>query len=339
MKHKKKFAAAALASAMLFTVCFGLTGCNETNETGLKTVQLCEVTHSLFYAPQYVAMAEGFFEDEGLEISLTNGGGADKVMAAVLSDNMDVGLAGPESCIYVYKEGKADSPKVFAQLTKRDGSFLIAKDPVDNFEWNDLKGKTVIPGRKGGVPFMTFSYVLQKNGLTPGVDVTLDDSIQFDLMAGAFTSGQADYVTLFEPTASTIVQQGKGYYATSVGAQSGEIPYTAYFAKQSYMEKNPDVIQGITNAIARGQDWVTTHSAEEIAQVIAYQFPDTDMDSLVSGIQSYLDIDAWNQDPVMKEDSLAHLQEVIIQSGELEQAVPFEAIVDNQYAQKAALMT
>lgn len=331
MKWLKKAVAAGTAAAL----CVGVTGCAQ-QEQDLQTVRVCEVTHSVFYAPQYVAISEGFFREEGLNVELSNGGGADKVMAAVLSDNMDIGFAGPEACVYVYNEGKADYPKVFAQMTKRDGSFLVAREQTENFSWDDLRGKVVIPGRKGGVPYMTFEHVLKQNGLEPGADVTLDDSIQFDLMAGAFSSGKADYVTLFEPTASTVIQSGKGYYACSVGEESGEIPYTAYFAKQSYMKEHSDVISAFTRAVAKGQEWVQQHSAQEIAASIASQFPDNDEQTLTTAIQSYKDIDAWNSTPVMTEEAFSRLQDVIIEAGELTDKLPLDTIVDNSYAEKAA---
>ena len=219
----------------------------------MQTIRVNEVTRSVFYAPQYIAISNKYFEEEGLKIELTTGQGADKVMTAVLAGQSDIGFAGPEASIYVYNEGKEDHTQVFAQMTQKDGSFLVSKEKTDKFSWQDLKGKTVIPGRKGGVPYMTFEYVLKKNGLNPQKDLTLDDSIKFDLMAGAFAGGDAEYVTLFEPTASMTEKAGKGYVVASVGEASGEIPYTAYFAKKSYMEKNPEIIQGFTNAIYKGQ--------------------------------------------------------------------------------------
>lgn len=324
-----------LSIAMAAVLCVSVAGCGGKDDSKLTKVKVCEVTHSLFYAPQYAAISEGFFEEEGLEIELTNGGGSDKVMAAVLTGDMDIGLGGPEASIYVYKEGRSNSPKMFAQLTKRDGSLLISKNPVENFSWDDLKGKTVIPGRKGGVPYMTLEYVIKQNGLDPANDMTLDDSIQFDLMAGAFTSGTADYVTLFEPTASMIIQEGKGYLATSIGAESGEIPYTGYFSNQDYINSNPDIIQKFTNAIAKGQKWVAEHSAAEIAESIVEQFPDSDMDTLTAAVQSYKDIDAWNATPVMTEEAFNRLQDVIIEAGELDAKVDFSAVIDTSFAEKA----
>ena len=224
---------------------------NKKDNTETKTIKVNEVTRSVFYAPQYVAINNGYFKEEGMEIELTTGQGADAVMTSVLSNQCDIGFAGPEASIYVYNEGKEDYCQVFAQMTKKDGSFLVSRKESPNFEWKEVKGKTIIPGRKGGVPYMTLEYVLKENGIEPGKDVTLDDSIKFDLMAGAFASGNAEYVTLFEPTASQTQLQGKGYIVASVGEAAGEIPYTAYFAKKSYIEKNEGTIQGFTNAIAK----------------------------------------------------------------------------------------
>lgn len=256
-------------------------------------------------------------------------------MTSVLSGESQIGFAGPEASIYVYNEGKEDYTQVFAQLTKRDGSFLVSKEKIDNFDWSMLKGKTVIPGRKGGVPYMTLEYVIKQHGLTPGKDLTLDDSIKFDLMASAFTSGDADYVTLFEPTASNIQKIGKGYIVASVGEESGEIPYTAYFAKKSYIENNEETIQNFTNAIYEGQKWVEEHTAEEIAEVIQDFFPDTDLELLATAIQSYKDIDAWNDTPVLKEESFDKLQDVISEAGELTQKAPYDKIINNKYAEEA----
>ena len=306
---------------------------NNTEE--LKTIKVNEVTRSVFYAPQYVAINNGYFKENGMEIELSTGQGADAVMTAVLANQCDIGFAGPEASIYVYNEGKEDYTQVFAQMTKKDGSLLIARNETDNFSWQDLKGKTVIPGRKGGVPYMTLEYVLRKNGIDPQKDVTLDDSIKFDLMAGAFASGNADYVTLFEPTASLTEQEGKGYIVASVGEEAGEIPYTAYFAKKSYIENNQETIQKFTNSIYQGQQWVKEHSAKEIAEVIQNFFPDTDIELLSAAIQTYKDIDAWNDTPILKQESFDRLQEVMTLAGELSQTAPYEQIVNNEFADKA----
>ena len=306
---------------------------NNTEE--LKTIKVNEVTRSVFYAPQYVAINNEYFKENGMEIELSTGQGADAVMTAVLANQCDIGFAGPEASIYVYNEGKEDYTQVFAQMTQKDGSLLIARNETDNFSWQDLKGKTVIPGRKGGVPYMTLEYVLRKNGIDPQKDVTLDDSIKFDLMAGAFASGNADYVTLFEPTASLTEQEGKGYIVASVGEEAGEIPYTAYFAKKSYIENNQETIQKFTNSIYQGQQWVKEHSAEEIAEVIQNFFPDTEIELLSAAIQTYKDIDAWNDTPILKQESFDRLQEVMTLAGELSQTAPYEQIVNNEFANKA----
>lgn len=242
-------------------------------------------------------------------------------------------MHGPEASIYVYNEGKEDYTQVFAQMTKKDGSLLVARNKTDEFSWEDVKGKTIIPGRKGGVPFMTLEYVLRKNGINPETDVILDDSIKFDLMAGAFASGNAEYVTLFEPTASMTEKEGKGYMVASVGEAAGDIPYTAYFAKKSYIEKNEEIIQKFTEAIYEGQKWVKEHTAKEIAEVIQSFFPDTSVEMLESAVQTYKDIDAWNETPELKEESFERLQEVMTQAGELTKKVPFEKIVNNKYAE------
>ncbi|MFR0822864.1 MAG: ABC transporter substrate-binding protein [Clostridia bacterium] len=311
-----------------------LTRSNQT-AVGMQKIKLNEVTRSVFYAPQYVAIEKGFMQEEGLEVEITTGQGADKVMTAILAGQSDIGLAGPEASIYVYNEGKEDYTQVFAQLTQKDGSFLVSRTPTENFSWQDLKGKTVIPGRKGGVPYMTLEYVLRQNGLNPDTDLVLDDSIKFDLMAGAFTGGTADYVTLFEPTATMTQNAGKGYIVASVGEASGEIPYTAYFAKKSYIENNKDTIQKFTNAIYKGQQWIKEHTTQEIAEEIKGFFPDTDVELLANVLQSYKDIDAWKTEPTMKEESFELLQTVMEQAGELKQRAPFDKIIDNQYAQEA----
>ena len=319
----------------LLLLCTALCGCSST--PALTTVRVNEVTHSVFYAPQYVAMSLGFFEEEGLLVELTNGGGADKVMTAVVSGQSDIGLAGPESCIYVYNQGKEDYPVIFAQLTKRDGSFLVGRADED-FSWENLRGKTIIGGRKGGVPEMTLEYVMAQNGVTPHVDAVVDTSVQFNMMAGAFTGGQGDYVALFEPTATEVVEAGKGYILCSIGEESGEIPYTAYFANQSYMAENPAVVQGFTNAIARAQRWIAEHSDREVAEAMAAQFPDTSVELLEKVTARHRAIDAWNSTPVMEQSALERLETVMEHAGELtrEQWVDFDALVDNSFAQKAA---
>ncbi len=336
---KNKIIISVITIVVIALVVIGIisvkTNKNETTTEEAKLIKVNEVTRSVFYAPQYVAINQGFFKENGIDIELSTGQGADAVMTAVLSNQCDIGFAGPEASIYVYNEGKEDYCQVFAQMTKKDGSFLVARNDTDNFSWQDLKGKTVIPGRKGGVPYMTFEYVLRKNGLNPSTDLVLDDSIKFDLMAGAFSSGSADYVTLFEPTASATEEQGKGYIVASVGEASGEIPYTAYFAKKSYIANNEDTIQKFTNAIYKGQKWVKEHSSKEIAEAIKSFFPSTDVDQLATAVQSYMDIDAWNETPVLKKEAFDRLQEVMTQADELQQSAPYDKIVNNTYAEQA----
>ena len=310
-----------------------ILGVGGENKTTL--VRVNEVTRSVFYSPQYVAIALGYFEEYGIEVELTTGQGADNVMTAVLSGQSDIGFAGPEAAIYVYNEGKEDYPQVFAQLTKRDGSFLVAREKTDNFSWQNLKGKTVIPGRKGGVPRMTLEYVLKQNGIDISKDLVLDDSISFDLMAGSFAGGNADYVTLFEPTASLTENSGIGYIVASVGEASGEIPYTAYFALQSYINKNEELIQNFTNAIYKGQQWVASHTATEIAEKIVGFFPDTDVETLATSIQKYKDIDAWNETPVLTKEAFEKLQDVIEEAGELDKRADYDKVVNNKYAEEA----
>ena len=307
----KKIIISILVIVLILVAIFGVYQIinKKAEETGnLKTIQLNEVTRSVFYAPQYVAIANGFFEQEGLKLEITTGQGADKVMTAILAGQSDIGLCGPEAAIYVYNEGKEDYIEVFAQLTQKDGSFLVSKEQTNNFSWQDLKGKTVIPGRKGGVPYMTLEYVLKKNGLNPQTDLTLDDSIKFDLMAGAFSGGNAEYVTLFEPTASMTQDAGKGYIVASVGEAAGEVPYTAYCAKKSYIKNNSKTIEEFTKATYKGEQWVKEHSAKEIAEEIKSFFPDTTVESLETSVQKYKDIDAWKENPVLKEEAFDKLQ-------------------------------
>ena len=313
-----------------------LTGCGSGGQTASVTVRLNEVTHSVFYAPQYVAMSQGFFADEGLDVELTNGGGADKVMTAVVSGSADIGLAGPESCIYICNQGKDDHPVIFGQLTKRDGSFLVGRTD-GSFSWDDLRGSTIIGGRKGGVPEMTLEYVMKQNGVVPQVDAVVDTSVQFNMMAGAFTGGQGDYVTLFEPTATEVERAGHGYVLCSIGEESGEIPYTAYFASQSYMEAHPDVVQGFANAIARAQRWITEHTDREVAEAICEQFPDTSLDVLEAVTARHRQIDAWNTVPMMQQSALERLETVMTEAGELQRSdwVDFEQLVDNSFAEAA----
>lgn len=322
-----------LLLVVLLGVSLGLTGCNHASKE-LTKVKLCEVTHSIFYAPQYVALTQGFFQEEGLEIELSNGQGADKVMTAVLTDQADIGFAGPEASVYVYNEGKADYGVVFAQLTNGDGTFLMGRQPDPDFKWSDLKGKTIIGGRKGGMPAIVLEYVLEKNGMTVGKDVFIDTTMQFAAMPGAFIGGQGDYVIIFEPTASSMEKEGKAYIVASLGKESGEVPYTAYFCKKSTIQENPQLIEKFTRAIYNGQKWVDTHSPQEIAQAIKPHFPDQSDDILISAIQRYKDQNTWKKDPLLLEKDFYLLQQIIKDAGELNKIAPYDKVVATQFAPK-----
>jgi len=322
-----------LLLVVLLGVSFGLTGCTKSSSE-LTKVKLSEVTHSIFYAPQYVALTQGFFKAEGLEIELSNGQGADKVMTAVLTDQADIGLAGPEASVYVYNEGKEDYSVVFAQLTNGDGTFLMGRQPEPNFKWSDLKGKTIIGGRKGGMPAIVLEYVLEKNGLTVGKNVFIDTTMQFAAMPGAFIGGQGDYVIIFEPTASSMEKEGKAHIVASLGKESGEVPYTAYFSKKSSIEKNPQLIDKFTKAIYKGQQWVDSHSPKEIAQAIKPYFPDQSEEILISAIQRYKEQNTWKKDPLLLEKDFYLLQQIIKDAGELNKIAPYDKVVTTQFAPK-----
>lgn len=329
MKRFGAFLAVILVVCLIFSA---IAGCGQQKMT---RVRLNEVTHSIFYAPMYVALNMGFFQEEGLEVELTNGAGADKVMTALLSGQADIGFMGPEATIYVYNEGKEDYAVNFAQLTQRDGAFLVGREPDPGFTWDKVKGKTIIGGRKGGVPEMTLEYVLKEKGIIPDKDVTVLTNVQFALMAGAFTGGTGDYVTLFEPVAASLESEGKGFVVASVGKEGGEIPYTAFSAKKSYMEKNPQIIQKFTNAIYRGQLWVKDHSPEEVAKAIKSSFPDSDEKILATVVKRYRDQDTWATTPNMKESAFNRLQDIMQEAGELAKRAPFEKLVVNEFAQES----
>lgn len=318
-----------ILSLLIFLTPF--TACNKEND-GLTTVELNEVTHSIFYAPLYVAIEKGYFTEEGLKIKLTNGGGADKVMSSILSNNADIGLMGPESAIYVYLEGKTDFPKVFGQLTQKDGSFLVSRVNEPNFKWTDLRDKEILAGRPGGVPAMTFEYVINKNGLRDEFDCTLLKNVQFDMMTAAFESGTGDYCTMFEPLASEFQAAGKGYIVASVGEGAGEVPYTSFIAKQSYIKNNEKTINSFLKAIKKAYDFMNTATNTQIASVLVKQFPSTALSSIEKSIESYKSIDAWTDNLCMTEESFNRLQDIIENAGELESRVEFSKLVDNSYA-------
>ena len=328
----KKIMACTIALVLLLSS-LGV-GCG--SDSDLTHVTLSEVAHSIFYAPQYAAIELDYFEEEGIDLTLINAGGADKVMTSLISGDAHIGFMGSEASIYVYAEGATDYVINFAQLTQRAGNFLVSRNPVDNFTWADLAGTTVLGGRKGGMPQMVFEYILKKHGLDPDTNLTIDQSISFGLTAAAFTGGNADYTVEFEPYATLLEQEGNGYVVASLGEASGYVPYTAYSAQKSYLESHPDIIQGFTNAIQKGLDYVNTHSAQEIAAVIAPQFPETDEATIAVIVERYLAQDTWKADTVFEENSFDLLQNILAEAGELPEKVPYADLVTTEFSLMAA---
>ncbi|MBQ1453091.1 MAG: ABC transporter substrate-binding protein, partial [Ruminococcus sp.] len=287
------------------------------------------------YAPLYVAVSRGFFEKEGVELEIVTGGGSDASMTALLAGEADFALMGPETGVYVINEGKTDHPMIIGQLTKRDGSFLLGREPVESFSWEMLKGKSVIGGRPGGMPYMTLMYVLNKNGLTPGEDVEVISNIQFNLMGGAFESGTGDFVTLFEPTASKFEANGSGHIIANIGLESGEVPYTAFMTSPEILKNDPALVQSFINAIAKAQAWVKNASDADIAEAMLPFFPDTDIPTLSAVAKSYRETDSWMDNPVMTDDAFSRLLDIIEFNGELKARVDFKELVDNSFAEKA----
>lgn len=304
------------------------------NDNKLKKVKVAEVTHSIFYAPQYVAHALGYFEEEGLDVEIILAAGADKVTAAVLSGDVEIGFCGSEATIYVYNNGEKDYLVTFAGLTKRDGSFIVSREKYDNFTLNNLKGKTIIGGRIGGMPEMTLEWTLKEAGLDVKSDLTIDTSIAFASMSGAFIGGTGDFVSLFEPNALQIEKQGYGYVVASLGELGGVVPYTAYNARKSYIEQNPDIIKSFTKAIQKGLDYVHSHSSSEIADVIIKYFPDTSRTDLEKIIERYKNIDSWFDTTYITENNFNHIQEIAKNAGQLDNFAPFDKLVNNDYAKK-----
>lgn len=318
-----------------FIVVLGLVGCQK-NEDGLVNLTLNEVAHSIFYAPQYIAIELGYFEQEGISLTLVNGAGADNVMTALISNEADIGFMGSEASIYVYSEGASDYAVNFAQLTQRAGNFLVGRTENPSFTWSDLKGKEVLGGRAGGMPEMVFEYILKQNGIDPIKDLTIIQNINFGLTAGAFSGGQGDYTVEFEPFATALESENKGVVLASLGVDSGYVPYTAYCVKKSYLEKNSEIIQKFTNAIQKGLDYVNTHTAEEIASVIAPQFPETDPEALKTIVERYLEQDTWKENLTFEKESFELLQDILESAGELKERVPYETLVTTQFSQQAA---
>ena len=314
---------ACLVLLVIVVIIFGF----KNNDNKLTTIKVAEVTHSVFYAPQYVAIENGYFKEEGLDIKLTLTSGADNVMAAVLSGDADIGLSGSEATIYVYNKGEKDYIKTFAQLTQKDGSFIVSRKKINNFTLNDLKGKYIIGGRIGGMPEMTLEYALKQNGINPKKDVKIDTSVAFASMAGAFIGGTGDFVTLFEPLATQIENQGYGYKVAQLGTLTNNVPYTAYNARISYLKKNKDIIKKFDKAIKKGLDFVHSHNADEIANSIMNQLPDTSLNDIKSAVQSYLDTDTWPKDTTFTKESFDHLQNIVIDAKQLEKKVSYNDLI------------
>ena len=336
MKNKKWITLATAVVLAVTALPLGVFAAKK-DEAKLAKVTLNEVAHSIFYAPQYVAIEEGYFKDEGLDLTLVTGFGADKTMTAVISGEADIGFMGAEASVYAYQEGATDAVVNFAQLTQRAGNFLVAREEMPDFKWEDLKDKKVLGGRKGGMPEMVFEYILRKNGLDPQKDLTIDQSIDFGYTAAAFTGDtSADFTVEFEPSATALEKEGAGYVVASLGVDSGYVPYTSYSAKTSYMEKNPEIIQKFTNALQKGMEYVQSHTPEEIAEVIAPQFAETDLDTVTAIVKRYYDQDTWKSNLIFEKESFELLEDILEDSGELSERVSYEDLVTTKYAREAA---
>lgn len=330
MKHLRK---AWLLMGSLFLLLFMLTACGKEE---LKEVRVGEVTRSIFYAPQYVAIEKGFFEEEGLKVKLSTIAGGDKTMTALLSDGIDIALVGSETSIYVTAQGANDPIKNFAQLTQTDGTFLVSREKIEDFSWDMLKGTTFLGQRKGGMPQMAGEFVLKKHGINPQEDLELIQNIEFANISTAFASGTGDFVQLFEPTASVFEQQGKGYIVASFGEESGHLPYTVFMAKESYIDDNEKIIEKFTRALKKAQDWVYANSAEDVAKVIQPYFEDTDVALIATVVERYRAQESYAKDPILDEGEWNNLQDVMEQAGELPQRMEYEKLVDTTFAEKVS---
>lgn len=329
MSFAKKAVCLAAIAAL---ICVLISGCGTKNE--LRHVTLNEVTRSVFYAPLYCAVSLGYFEEEGMDVEIVTSGGSDKSMTALISGDADVALMGPETGIYVVNQGLSEHPVIVAQITKRDGSFLVGREYESDFDWESLRGSSIIGGRVGGMPYMTLCYVLKSHGLTPNVDVEVIDNIQFSLMGGAFDSGTGDYVTLFEPTASEFAASNRGYIVANVGQESGEVPYTTIMMNKRTTENEPDFALGFVRAIYRAQQWVKSASDEAVAEAMQPFFPDSSIETLSVVAKSYRATDSWMYSPAMSEEAFVRLQDIIESAGELSARVEFNELVDNTFAYK-----
>ena len=325
----KKIITSIIILLVLGVILFFTLRNDKEKDNTLTKVTVAEVAHSIFYAPQYAAINEGYFKEEGIEIDLVLTPGADAVMAAVLSGDAQVGFSGSEATIYVYNGGEKDYPMTFAALTKRDGAFLVSRKKIDNFTLDDLKGKYVIGGRQGGMPEMTFEWALREHNINPNNDLTIDTSIAFPAMEGAFIGGTGDFVTLFEPNATSVEKQGLGYVVAYVGEYGGVVPYTAYNAKKSFIKNNEDLIKGFTKAAQKGLDFVKENSPKVIAETIINFFPDTDINDLTTMVKRYKEADAWRETTSVNKDEWKHIEDIMIAAGELKEYAPYDKLIYN----------
>ena len=334
---KRKLLALSLLLSLLLNGCGGADIQNAEHNTQKKQTKviLNEVAHSVFYAPMYAAIEKGYFREEGIDLELVTGYGADKTMTAVLSGEAQIGFMGSESSIYTYNQGAEDYVVNFAQLTQRAGNFLVSREPIENFDLSMLTGKTVLGGRAGGMPEMVFEYILKKNNMNPATDLTIDQSIDFGSTAAAFSGGQGDFTVEFEPHATALEAKGDGYVVASLGEESGYVPYTAFCAKKSYIEQNPETIQSFTNALQKGMNYVNQSSPDEIAKAISPQFPETDMETLTTIVTRYYEQQTWKEDLVFEEESFTLLQNILEEAGELSERVPYADLVNTEFAKEA----
>ena len=302
---------------------------NKKHNKKITKVTVAEVAHTIFYAPQYVAIEKGYFKEYGIDVNLILTPGADKVTAAVLSKDADIGFSGSEATIYVYNGGEKDYLKTFAQITQKDGSFIVSRKKYKHFKLSDLKGKDIIGGRALGMPEMTLEYALRHNGIDPKNDVNIDTSVEFAAMGGAFIGGQGDFVTLFEPTASSVEKQGYGYVVESVGKLGGIVPYTSYSARNSYINKNKSTIKNFNKALEKGLKYVNTHSDKEVAKTILNQFPDTSLKDIEASIKRYRSIKAWPTTTKFSKKSFNHLQDIMIENGAIKKKVSYDKLISN----------
>ena len=325
---KKRIIISLISLLIIFVAIITFVKLTTNTKSNLTKVKLAEVTHSAFYAPLYVAIENGYFEDEGIDLEVILTPGADKVASAVLSNDVQVGFAGPESAIYVYTGGEKDYIETFAGLTKRDGQFIVSRDK--DFKITDLKGKEILVGRYAGMPALNFINAI-KNTDVDIDDIKLNYSVEFAALSGSFISGVGDYVNLFEPNATNIEKEGYGYVVASIGELSGEVPYTAFYARKSYLKENKELLTKFTNAINKGLEFVKDNDANTIAEVILPQFPELSKNSLATIVDRYKKYDSWLDNPYITEESFTNLEDIMIENDILDKYVPYDKLINNLY--------